>query len=263
MDNAQILEKSFAKMGARLQVDTFPSSRNPSSFRVNVLRDKKGEFFHIGVDAGVDIRAVDIQPKDRHLLLHAADSSGKHKFLCGHDERQWFVAAVPPKGSVTNVRAAKEALKPAAVIQRQNKTKAKVGGRRSRRNAAYIRQGEWFFVPEQGINPKPVMILRNEPIQRGNGGKPHMCEMLFRSNGEQVYVDWKHPNGITEKEYKSLPEKARKRGNWRVMVRDADVYVKGRITHPDHATVVLREWCRVRQNRENEAPSMRHVAFLD
>jgi len=36
------------------------------------------------------------------------------KFLCGHDERHWFVAAVPGRG-VSNVRTAMEALKPAAV----------------------------------------------------------------------------------------------------------------------------------------------------
>ena len=34
------------------------------------------------------------------------------------------------------------------------------------------------------------------------------------------------------------------------MVRNPEVYVKGAITHPDHATLVLRGWHRVYLNGE-------------
>ena len=62
---------------------------------------------------------LDVQPADRHLLLMVREGGEKPKFLCGHDERHWFVAAVPESAPVGTVRAAKEALKPAEVRTRQ------------------------------------------------------------------------------------------------------------------------------------------------
>lgn len=47
------------------------------------------------------------------------------------------------------------------------------------------------------------------------------------------------------------------------MRRDAAVYVKGRVSHADHATITLDGWHQVVMNTENEAAAMRHVAFLD
>jgi hypothetical protein len=56
------------------------------------------------------------EPKQRHLLLlvrKAADKPRLDRFLCGHDEREWFVAAVP--GRASSVRQAMDALQPEAV----------------------------------------------------------------------------------------------------------------------------------------------------
>ena len=89
-----------------------------------------------------------------------------------------------------------------------------------------------------------------------------MMEYAFRQGGETVYVNRKHPNGLSEAEFRALSEKA-KLGSWDKMVRDAEVYAKGAIRHPDHATVVLRGWHRVLMNTENEARAMEHVVFLD
>jgi hypothetical protein len=47
------------------------------------------------------------------------------------------------------------------------------------------------------------------------------------------------------------------------MMREADVFAKGAVRHPDHATVVLRGWHRVAMNTEQAARAMRHVGFLD
>ncbi len=47
------------------------------------------------------------------------------------------------------------------------------------------------------------------------------------------------------------------------MRRNPDTYVKGRIRHPDHRTVVLSDWHWVAMNTESQAPSMRNVVFLD
>jgi hypothetical protein len=48
--------------------------------------------------------------------------------------------------------------------------------------------------------------------------------------------------------------------NWLEMRRNAALYVKGRITHPDHATVVLSDWHRVMINTERRTET---VDFLD
>jgi len=47
------------------------------------------------------------------------------------------------------------------------------------------------------------------------------------------------------------------------MQRNAGVYVRGRIRHPDHATIRLHGWHRVLMNTESQAKAMRSVAFLD
>ena len=70
------------------------------------------------------------------------------------------------------------------------------------------------------------------------------------------------PNGLTWPQRAKLPREERK-GLWRKMVRDARVYVKGRVRHPDHATITLQGWHEVVMNTETQAAAMRHVAFLD
>ena len=47
------------------------------------------------------------------------------------------------------------------------------------------------------------------------------------------------------------------------MQRNPLVYVRGRVRHPDHATINLRGWHRVVMNTESQARAMRNVAFLD
>jgi hypothetical protein len=47
------------------------------------------------------------------------------------------------------------------------------------------------------------------------------------------------------------------------LVRDPEVYAKGAVRHPDHATIRLVGWHRVLMNTEQGARAMRHVAFID
>jgi hypothetical protein len=47
------------------------------------------------------------------------------------------------------------------------------------------------------------------------------------------------------------------------MRRDAEVYVRGRVWHPDHKTLVLACWHRVLMNTEHLAPGRSKVTFLD
>jgi len=259
----QWLERKFGLMGARVKVaETTRPSRGDARFTLDVRRDGKGEYFDIRLieDRPVEINVLDVRSRERHLLLMAPGG----KFLCGHDERHWFVAAVPG-GGVSNVRTAMEALKPAAVRLEQVRKHLRAKDRFRRRNEAFVRQGEWFFVPVPDLQVSRLLLMRNEPLSRGAGSKPHMCEYLYRTGGQTVYVCRERPNGITEAQHhKLLASTPRARGwNWRVMRRDMQVYVRGRVWHPDHKTVHLDGWHRVFMNTENEAPAMRNVVFLD
>jgi hypothetical protein len=242
----QLLEARFARMGARLKVEERASrGRNGNSVNlvVDVQRDRKGEFFEIRLRPAVDVRieVVDVQPAQRHLLLLAEEGSQKLKFVCGHDERQWFVAAVPEQNGVASVQTALEALKPAEVEQALSRQKVKTEDRRRRKTSAYIRQGEWFFMPAPDAPVEEAFVFRNEPLSRGNGSKPHMVEFCYRYGGETVYVCDRYPRGLVEASYKRLLESrpAAKSWAWQVMKRNPQVYVKGRISHPDHKTIVL------------------------
>jgi len=47
------------------------------------------------------------------------------------------------------------------------------------------------------------------------------------------------------------------------MQRDPVVFVRGKISHSDHATIRLDDWHRVEMNTENKSRAMAQVAFLD
>jgi hypothetical protein len=96
----------------------------------------------------VDLEVVDLARIERHLLLLARDGEEKSKFLCGHDERHWFVAAVPESVSGVSGVQAKAALQPELVREAIERMRPKDAFRR--RNAAYVRQGEWFLRPGAG-----------------------------------------------------------------------------------------------------------------
>jgi hypothetical protein len=229
---------------------------------LDVRQDRHGEYFLISraQASTTELVVLDVQPRDRHLLLLSRSDAEKHRFLLGHDERHWFVAGIPESTPVSRVRDAKQALKPDRVQSSERGVRTKYRDRRS--NAARIRQGEWFFVPAPKVRVELLLVLRNEPIARG-GGKPHVCEELYRFGGETVYVSPGAPNGLTDEQYKALSEGERSRWNWRVMRRNPKVYVRGRVRHSDHKTVTLNGWHEVLSNTENLSHAMRNVAFLD
>src|ERR1044071_7085147 len=113
-----LLVKKFARMGARVQfrenVNDF--RRRVRSPGIDVGTDDEGEFFdvHLARDERVEYEVVDLRPDLRHLLLLGRRDSAKEKYLCGHDERHWFVCAVPG-AKVSGVLTALEALQPPLV----------------------------------------------------------------------------------------------------------------------------------------------------
>jgi hypothetical protein len=269
--NAHLLDRKFRRMGARVKVETLDNraARDGHRVSIDVRRDAEGEYFEVrlpGRDAPT-VDAIDVRPRQRHLLLLVKDGDRagveKQKFLCGHDERAWFVAAVPEATGVADVRTAMEALRPPIVRQSLLQHRVKSRDRDRRRNAGYIRQGEWFFVPEPGLRPSGALVLRDEPLRRG-AGKPHRVQYLFRRGGDTVYVSRQHSDGLTEGQYrKFLQRNPNSPLIFTVMRRDMEVYAKGRVSHADHRTIVLPGWHRVVLNTETQARAMRSVAFLD
>jgi hypothetical protein len=269
MDTTALAGK-FARIGARLKVTDRPARLRwgmPAvALRLDILEDREGEYFEAVPDQAraIEVTVLDVQPDDRHLLLLVREGSEKHKFLCGHDERHWFVAAVPEEAPVGNVRQAKEALKPGPVIDAQARNRLGSRARNLRKNAAYKRQGEWFFLPAPGVRVVEKLVLRHEPLRRG-AGKPHWCDHLYRIGGEDVWVTGRYPNGVTPVEYRRIldQEKGADKWPWRAMKRDPRVFVRGRVRHADHRTIVLHGWHQVVMNTETQALAMRDLAFLD
>lgn len=268
MDNA-LLNKKFERIGARLKIVDRPARRlrtsGPLSLDVGI--DRRGEFFEVTPQPGADpdVEVLDAQPADRHLLLLVRENGNKNKYLCGHDERHWFVAGIPESAPVGTVRQAKEALKPREVQNAQARRRVSGKARNRRKNAAFVRQGEWFFLPVPDMAVDEALVLKNEPLRRGNSGKPHWADFCYRTGGETVYVCSRHPNGATLVQYKKIlsGNRSAKNWGWQTMQRNPGVYVRGRIRHPDHATITLHRWHQVVMNTENESRAMRNVAFLD
>lgn len=273
----QLLQRQFNRIGAELDVNMVadgirPFSRNrrgtipgTQAFVLDVNNRKNEQAFVLSVRQEVqhalEFLAVDVQPDQRHLLLFHRNLQGgdRNKFLCGHDERHWFVA---PVGNVTTVKAAMEDLKPQLVRHSQRINDVREKDRNKRHNDGFIRQGEWFFLPRTRFQPPNLfMVLRNEPLQRA-GGKPHWVEEVYRIGGEVVYVSNKYPRGLTERQYRDLlhrnPDAAQL--NWRIMRRNPLVYARGKVRHPDHKTITLPFWHQVVMSGETRSQS---VAFLD
>jgi hypothetical protein len=247
--NLEALTRQFAQIGAELRVVTHPEVPtwgNRAAFRANVeTRGKTERFvFDVTPSALASIQVVDIDGPGRHVLLNVQELSDRpgvkadpQKLLLGHDEYHLFVA--PVARSSININAAKQSLKPAVVQEAQRRLGVKTKRLHKRRQAAFVRQGEWFFLPA-----------------------PDYCEELYRVGGTGVMVCSQHPNGVTTKQYEAIlkahPEVARWR--WRSMTRDATAYARGKVSHTDHSTLHLQGWHRIVANTETGS---RLNAFLD
>ena len=246
----------------------------PDNVTIDVKKKGKEEVFIIDAfdNKHLDLQILDVRPDVKHLLLMVKDTRPEHlvdnkiaKFLCGHDERHWFVAAIPEVAHAKNVIDAMDALKPEVVSYSQRAAKVRTKHKNKRKNKGYIRQGEWFFVPTDDVKLDTLSIHKNEPISRGGGAKPHYCQELCRRGGVTVYIHRSHaPNGFTQSEFdKHIKENPKHRNLWNKMTRDAEVFVRGYVKHPDHATITLSGWHKVLMNLENKAKAMERVVFLD
>ena len=246
MSTREFLVRHFSRMGARVLVHESRAAQQVK-VRIDVARDRSGEFFDIRCQQEVAPEILDVQPRLRHLVLMVRDGADRNKFLLGHDERHWFAAAVPGD-NVHDVQTAIASLRPTEI-----------------EGQTAIRQGEWFFVPDFTLSTRGAVIHRNEPLSRGAGSKPHLCREMIRRGGETVWVCPQYPAGLSFVEYRALAD-ANKRVNnypWRRMTREAQVWVRGDVRHSDHKTITLEDWHRVYMNRERFARHAPQIAFLD
>lgn len=236
----------------------FPSwsAPAPASRRITVA----GDAFELTLEPTAQAVVLDCRRDERHLVLSLQAAGAKpERFLCGFDERHWFAAAVTGH----TVAGAKESLMPAPVREAVRRAGLRHAERFHRHTRAFIRQGEWFFVPELDTAVTSLSIRRQEPLIRPGGGKPHIVEELARGQGEMV---WHHahyaPSGINDAEFARHTEWTRREG-WSRRMRITDnvgVLARGAVRHPDHATIHLNGWHRVHINSEVRPASL---GFLD
>ena len=214
------IEQAFSAIGASLIEET-----GGGIFEIGLRQLDGRETFQVTYPwfDELTVAALDIKQKQRHLVL---DVAGRQmptigRYLCGHDERHWFVATLPIHKHTTTVRGAMEALKPQLVLRAQQRLGVKRRLHR-RKTAAYVRQGEWFFLP------RPMMHVGEQATAGGQlarpGGKPHWVEWIYQPVGSN------------------------------------DTFVRGAVSHPDHATLHLQVWHRVVLNNEVLAARPGHVA---
>ncbi len=253
------LKRHFDTMGARVKFrlpdkgTRWQPAPSPDYFTIDIQADKGGEYFDItqGEDAP-EFELLQAQPKAQHLLLYTKDG---RRFLCGHDERHWFVSAI--RGKVSTVRAAKQSLLPQAIWKQVKHLPP--GEVDNRHNTVFKRQGEWFFVPTNREVPKSL-IHKNEPLLRNIGSKVHICQEIYREGGELVYIVGNKQ--MDEKEYakRKKNDPYFDKGKLRTRARNPNVYARGYVKHEDHATIKLECWHRVFINAEFTTSA---VSFLD
>lgn len=221
------LEQGFDAIGADLRVRSAGNA-----FEIDVRREGDREIYQLQYPLGETIQAevLDVKPRLRHLVL---DVTGwrlpvSGRYLCGHDERHWFVASLPFGRRTATVHGAMEALKP-AIVQREQERKGVRHRRYRRKTAAYVRQGEWFFLPRPMMHVGEVATRNGQLVRPGS--KPHRVEWLYRPEGGSA------------------------------------TFVRGAVSHPDHATIYLQVWHRVVQNAEAEptpiARPVTRMTYLD
>lgn len=264
-------------MGARFRMVSLPTARTIWTrdqgrilpYVMDIGRDRRGAVFELrapeNLQPSLEIIVSQVERQQRHLLLmvrRSGDQPQVDRFLCGHDERDWFVAGVP--GGASSIRQAMTALQPPAVRAALERGGVASNKRFLRKNAAFLRQGEWFFIPEPEFHVDESLILRDEPISRGMG-KPHRVDELYRTGGRSVYVCNQHPNGLVPEAYRRLLRQnpAAAGWGWQLRKRDPRVYARGAVHHSDHATLVLPVWHRVYPNTENESRGQVFLGFID
>jgi hypothetical protein len=273
MNEKRVMD-AFHAMGWGIEIqervtrDLWDGRRDRGTSRIDVKGKIGKQWFEATVAEGTEWVILDSNQKESGILIMLKDYEARYdrqnvsKMLVGHDERQLFVAAVPV--NTKSVAEAKDRLKPAIVQNAERRAGVRAKDKNKHRNTAWARQGDFFFVPAPNADIDEKLIHRNEPINQ-RGGRSHIVQELYRVGGHSGY--WDGSRWITIGQYMRLPAMDRLR--WEARTRGARVYARGRITHPQHATLVLKGWHLVCPNTEAAArdrfgrPVWRNMAFID
>ena len=227
------------------RIRSFTRGQSDPDFALDVLRvQKKGiEKFILFVDNHERIKVLSYRPESRHILLGVENEPGViDRLLCGHDEREYFIASLPSDARITTIEQAIDSLKRNPVREAE------------RRGEKVIRQGEWYFIPQPNFEEEGSHIHQNEPLVRRVRGRmagtPHMASEVIRTGSETTRVG----TGRYDKEGNEI---------MREMSRVESVYARGTVSHPDHKTIKLQGWHLVVMNREFEGRWNAGVTFLD
>jgi hypothetical protein len=266
--NAKFAQRAFAEIGARFEVEEIDPG-NDRAYTLDISEEHGRQYFLLRTQPRImpslDLQVLQKSREERHLLLRVKELErpASDRFLCGFDEREWFVAATP--GRPNTIREARDELKPWRIRQREIAQGVRKADRQKRRNAVSVRQGEWFFLPEPGLVVPPAFIRRNEPISRGPGSKPHIVEEYYSQVGDLLYVHPKYPSGLSKQEMSWVLGRDQKlrREDFVARRRSSGVFVRGKVSHPDHRTIVLHEWHAVVMNTEDATEARKNVVFVD
>ncbi len=128
---AHVLEKQFARIGARAEVQTPADRFETHQLAIEVRDEGDAERFVIIVSPRVLSRLaiVDIQPRVRHLLLMSREEGEIETCVCGHNGRRWFAVTITAGQEVLTVRRAVQLLRASRVVRRPDlPLRARLGG---------------------------------------------------------------------------------------------------------------------------------------
>lgn len=168
--------------------------------------------------------------KSRVRVVRKTPKETRH-FLLGLDERHHPFAS-RLQGAAVTVQAAHEALKPDEIKGHAVSGKGKNSKASGKRDKKIVRQGEWFFVEPTRAEAALInedLIEAKASIAAAHDGSLFHSGGRFRVRGRAHVAD----------ELVLVPA-------------PRQVYVRGRVKHPDHATVTFQTWMRVLRNLEEE-----------
>ena len=260
----EVLERRFAAIGARLNVGG-PRVGAP---RIDVGTDRRASTSTSASPAAAarsTLEVVDVEPR-RSAPAPARARRRREEQVPVRSRRAALVRRRGPRGRARRDRRGGGEGRAAAGAVRD-------GGRprhgRSIRSAVGTRPTSVRASGSSSRRPssirRPELVLRNEPLSRGRG-KAHVLELAYPPRRRDVV--WVKPPSSERNQRRAQFDGSTDRssgvsGGWTRFVRDPELFAKGAVRHPDHATIVLRGWHRVVMNTEQGARAMRHVAFLD
>src|SRR2546429_3491843 len=80
-------------------------------------------------------------------------------------------------------------------------------------------------------DPSGARLLRRSPIRWGMDAEARLLRG-GRRGGQVVWLNRRHPSGISEAHYRRLTEKDRHSGGWTQFVRDPELFARARSAIP-------------------------------